>query len=425
MKVTFCTYDSPSYLGGPATWLSRLLPDLQSRGVQVTTLFFLDGLDKSRCRTYQHLLRQGISCHAFPMQSSTEEKIHWLLTLLEQSPPDIFVPHMLVAGFFASRWVKAAGIPTVGVLHSDDEFYRGVLRQFVFGPQAYQLSALVCVSDFLRQKVETEQATTITQVYKIPCGVPLPEQLSQPPTDTFKLIYVGRLTEEQKRISEVTRAFCQAVQNIPGTEATIYGDGSDRVNVEAILQQAGQGLPIHLAGQVDSDQLKAILQETHGIVLLSDYEGLPVALMEAMAYGVVPICLNIRSGIPELIEDGVQGLLVNDRREDFIAAVRKLKDNPDLWLQLSQSAHHKIAAAYSQESGTTAWLELFEALKLQGNPSPVISHPKWLHLPAIDPGLAWEDRRRVAIIRKRLHHRLGAMKQKVFAKRQNFPAKSL
>jgi len=414
MKVTFCTYDSPSYLGGPSTWLKRLLPDLRDLGVELEVLFFLDGYAPNNCLCLVDLINHGIACYTFPMKSSTEQKIHWILSQLTDRPPDIFVPHMLVAAFYASRWIKAAGIPTIGVLHSDDEFYRGVLRQFVFGDPAYQLSALVCVSEFLKHQVIHSGNTDIV-VEQIACGVPISGKLTQPPTDQFRLIYVGRLEEEQKRISDVTRALCQASNQIPKIEAILFGDGSARLNVEKILQESGQKQNVKLAGVVNSESIQKEMLASHAIVLLSDYEGLPVALMEAMACGLVPICSEMQSGIPELVEDGVTGLLVRDRGESFVAAVRKLRDNSNLWQQLSVAAHHKIVSSFSREACAQKWLALLNQLHTQAQEKKLISIPRFFMLPPVDAGLAWEDRRRFRFAYRQLRHRLGAVKRKILA----------
>lgn len=402
-------------MGGPSVWLLRLLPRLVAHGVEITVFFFIDGDSLQDCLTYQTLSAQGIPCLTYPWLSSTEQKIHWLLSTLAADPPDVFVPHMMIAGFYASRWVKEAGIPTVGVIHSDDEFYRGVLRTFVFGDPAYQLTAIACVSEFLEKTVKTLGQTT-SAVWQIPCGVPLPPTMTQPPSDTLKLIYVGRLTEEQKRISDLTRGLCRVVREVPNTEAVLYGDGADRANVEKILEEEGENLPIRLAGKVDSSLIQTLMLQAHVLVLLSDYEGLPVALMEAMACGVVPVCLRIRSGIPELVQDGENGLLVDDRGDSLVAAVRRLREEPDLWSRLSQAAYTKIAHAYSEDVCTNQWLHLFETLTSDASAPKPIVNPRWLWLPPTDPGFAWEDRRRIRFVRRLLRHRLGRIKRKVLSK---------
>ena len=98
--------------------------------------------------------------------------------------------------------------------------------------------------------------------------------------------------------------------NKPGgkNRAVIYGEGPARPAIEQILREQAEGLSVHTEGRVDSDQDRHVCWSAMHWVLLSDYESLPIALMEAMAYGVVPICLRRHSGVPGLIEDGVTGL---------------------------------------------------------------------------------------------------------------------
>ncbi len=388
MRVTFCTFDEPSFTGGPNSWLRRLLPYLKNSGIEITVLFFIPSSASSEnCPCFQYLSSQGIECEVFPSQTTIKMKIRWLLSRLAKNPPDIFVPNMIAAPFYASRWVKAAGIPTIGILHSDDEFHRGVTRQFVFGDSNYQLSSIICVSKFLEEQVnrkKIEGAETSTSINVIPCGVPIPSHLSKRSTENLKLLYVGRLVEEQKCISEVTKALCRVVREIPNTEATIVGDGYGKNNVIRILEEEGKGLPIKMIGLVDNSVIQDLMLEFHVIVLLSDYEGLPISLMEAMACGLVPVCTKIESGIPELVEHEVTGLLVSDRGDDFVSAIKKLKQDTNLWHQLSLAARTRIETHYSSRVCNYKWLLLLQELTKKSNPKKHINSYHWFTLPPID-----------------------------------------
>jgi SAM-dependent methyltransferase len=300
----------------------------------------------------------------------------------------------MVPAYYAARWAREAGIPTVGVLHSDDTFHRGLLSEFVFGPKAFRLSALVCVSSFLEQSVTGEQPHD-TLVARIPYGVPLSPRIAEPMNGgNLRLMYVGRLVEEQKRITEVTRALCRVVREVTGTEAVIYGDGPEAPRVEEIISAEGRGLPVQFAGRVDNGAMERHLIEGHALVLLSDYEGLPIALMEAMACGVVPICLQTRSGVGELVEDGVTGLLVRDRGKDFISAVQKLRQEPLLWQRLSSAARAKTANGYTTELAAEKWKDLFTRLQQSSGPRSTLVVSAPLSLPPVHPALAREDNRK-------------------------------
>ncbi len=118
-----------------------------------------------------------------------------------------------------------------------------------------------------------------------------------------------------------------------------------------------------------------------------------------MACGVVPICLRMRSGVPELIEDGVTGLLVRDREGDFVAAVRRLREEPGLWERLSRAARAKIEAEYSNEACAALWESFLRELHSTTRPNRSLRIPYRVTLPSIHPALAREDHRRPPLYR--------------------------
>jgi glycosyltransferase involved in cell wall biosynthesis len=393
MKVTFVAYDKPDNVGGPPAWLQRLLPALRRHGIEARCLFLLHWGETGP--SVEFLRAQGFDCPAVLAPATTEERIRWILARLREDPPDIFVPNLVVAAYLAGRWVREAGIATVGILHSDDAFYRGLQDQFVFGRPVDRLSAVVCVSQELERQV-LARSPVATRVARIGYGVPVPETTVRRHPAVLRLAYVGRLAEEQKRISEVARALCRVTREVAGTEAVIYGDGPQREAVERILAAEGSGLPVRLGGLVDSNRIQEHLLDCEVIVLLSDYEGLPIALMEAMACGCVPVCLRMRSGVPELVADGVTGLLVGDRGDEFVAAIRRLRDDRALWTRLSDAARALVVERQSIQSTAARWIGLLEEMKAEG-PSRAIEPPRRLRLPEVHPALASADVRQVKV----------------------------
>ena len=413
MVVDFCSYDMPGRVGGPDVWLRRLLPDLKRLGITPRLKFFTWG-DPALCQTIHALRAEGFECHVTPWLGYTERNIAWLLEQVRENPPDVFVANLMVPAFYAGHELRQAGIPTVGVIHADEPLCGGLIERFVFGRASDRVSGLVCVSQFLLDKV-LAQKTQGVEFRRIPCGVNIPRQTHAPLGRGLRLAYVGRLVEEQKRISEVTRAFCQVIREIPDTEAVLFGAGPDQGNVEKILATEGRGLPVRLAGKVDSETIHERLLECDVIVLLSDYEGLPIALMEAMACGCVPICLRIRSGIPELVEDGVTGLLVDDRGDSFVKAVRRLHTEPGLWERLSRAARAKIESSFSSEICAKQWAELLQRLHKNAGKKRAIKIPKHFDLPPLHPHLNSEDVRQPAppLLRQRLHRKARTVASRI------------
>ena len=235
-------------------------------------------------------------------------------------------------------------------------------------------------------------------VCRIGYGVSVPVKRAEPPGSVLRLVYVGRLVEQQKRVSDVAAALCSAAQVIPNLEAWIVGEGSARPAVEDIIQNKGNGR-VKLLGRVDNARIYDVLTQCHGLVLLSDYEGLPISMLEGMAAGVVPICLDMRSGIREAIEHGVNGLIVKDREVDFLSAVKALKNDPVWWQKLSQGARETIAERYSTMECARQWVGLLRRLNSAGRAPVKIKASCALRLPPrnskfgnYDTRMPWTER---------------------------------
>jgi glycosyltransferase involved in cell wall biosynthesis len=394
MKVTFCTRDYANVSGGHNTWLCHFLPNLRRRGIESRVLCFPLSPEKE-FPTVRSLHQAGFSCATVSEKEMkyTEQRVRWILERLADDPPDVFVINAVIpAAYYAGRWLREAGIPTVGICHGGGMYnlYPGLLDQFVFGRAADQVSAFVSCSKHLEQPV-LERHPKGVLVRSITEGVPMPENVAIKPDGRLRLAYVGRLIEEQKRISETAHALCRAVREVPGTEAMIYGDGPARPAVERLLREEGGGLPVHLAGFVENDQIQKHLLECHAMVLLSDHEGLPRSLKEGMACGVVPIGLRGAPGVTELVVHNLTGLLVGDRGDQFVAAVRQLREDPALWQRLARSARAQVEAEQSLELCAARWQELLrEVVDSCGSRQP-IRIPRRLHLPPVHPDFVFRD----------------------------------
>ncbi len=355
-RVSFTTFDAPDFVGGPNSWLRRVVPFLRQAGWQVNVLFFIEKGPPQACPCYRALTDLGVSCSAMSSREPMFAQVRWLLQHLAESPPAVFVINLSGAGYLATRWIRRSSIPSIGIMHSDDPFYRRIFDEFVIGPAGNCLSDLVCVSEFLARTAAGAQ--TATSIHLIPYGVPIPDRTASLSKGPLRLIYVGRLVEEQKQILEVTRALCRAVREVPETEAIIYGNGPDRSRVNRCLQEEDVGERVRLGGQVDNADIQRVMLEADVLVLLSDYEGLPIALLEAMACGLVPVCLRIRSGVGQLVEQARTGFLVDNRGDDFVSTVRAIAENPELRSRVSAAARERIATEYSDELNASRWLKL-------------------------------------------------------------------
>ncbi len=387
-KVIFCAYDGKNIINGINTWLIRLLPQLAQNGVEVSVIF-ITWAPEADCTTIPLLRAKGIKCIVIPTAHYSEKIIKWILRHLRDEKPDIFIPGNMVPALHASKWVKQAGIATVAILHNDDSEYEGIINGFIAGPQATNLSATVAVSAMLYQKAQAVNGTST--LYRIPYGAPVPTKKSIiQPDSKFKVVYIGRIAKEQKRIDDIVISFCTCAISMPDAEFYIYGSGPDEYIVNNIIDEHQNPGNIFFAGRVNSDEVENVLLDSHVTVLMSDYEGIPVALMEAMACGVVPICKPIGSGIPELVIDGVTGLFINTPT-DLLAKLEYLKADADNWKRLSANCRKLIQDSFSSDDNLKKWLSLLQ--NLNSSQKHEVSIPSKITLPPAHPYFIDLDRR--------------------------------
>lgn len=141
-------------------------------------------------------------------------------------------------------------------------------------------------------------------------------------------IAVGRLVE-QKNYPMMLRAFRTVVDELPGECLRIYGEGDLRETLQDLVEELGLDGNVSLCGT--TIDVPGALSGAKGFLLASDYEGMPNALMEALAMGVPCVTTDCPCGGPaELIEDGVNGLLVRVGDADGMArAVIRLAKDPE------------------------------------------------------------------------------------------------
>lgn len=365
------------------------MPELKLRGHDIHCLLFCMGEDAPSAR---YLQACGVSCYVHPYADSTENKISWILKKVSLVSPDVFVPNLSVAGWFAARWVRESGIPTIACHRSDDQYHWAMVDEFVLGEKQWAVSGLVCVSEHLRRSV-SEKTPEHTKLCVIPSGVPV-SNFSCRHDGPLKLVYVGRMVQQQKRILDLVDALAFVMDSLPDVTATLYGDGPERMSVEMRVRELGLSGRINVAGVCPSEEIQSQLVQHHVLVLLSDYEGTPGAVMDAMACGVVPVCLDIKGGVRDLVIDRYTGLLVKDRMHDFLTAIKLLSQNIDLRKAMALNAKQHITEGFSLMRAAGLWEGFCEELLVSAPHRRLLTVPRKFKLPAVKSGLAREDFRK-------------------------------
>ncbi|HWJ19159.1 MAG TPA: glycosyltransferase family 4 protein [Geobacterales bacterium] len=175
----------------------------------------------------------------------------------------------------------------------------------------------------------------------------------------FELVSVGRLVEI-KGFPLLLDAVAQLRSEGREVRLTLAGDGPDRAGLESQARRLGIADRVVFAGWKNQDDLRQLYLASDVCVLSSFAEGVPVVLMEAMATGVPCVAPRI-NGIPELIRDGVDGLLFTASDvQELVAAIGKLMDNPGLRRCMAESSPRRVADKYNVQKNVRRLSEIFK-----------------------------------------------------------------
>lgn len=144
---------------------------------------------------------------------------------------------------------------------------------------------------------------------------------------------------------------------MPAISFDFIGDGFELRACEEIVARRGCGERIRFLHRMPSSEVRMVLPNYHVFVLLSDYEGLALALLEAASARLVPICTPVRSGVNELVEHQVSGIFVENRSDSLIAALQRLQSDKEFWQRCSREIR-KRSHFYRLDRSGESWVEL-------------------------------------------------------------------
>ena len=158
--------------------------------------------------------------------------------------------------------------------------------------------------------------------------------------DDFVLLSVGELIP-RKNHEVVIRALSvlKQLDKLNHIEYVICGRGAYETDLKKLAEGLDVADHVHFLGY--RNDISEICNCADLFVFMSHQEGLPVALMEAMACGLPAVCSNIR-GNTDLIEDGVTGLLANNTPEEVAQSISKMKSDTALRNRVASAALQKI-----------------------------------------------------------------------------------
>ena len=258
---------------------------------------------------------------------------------------------MLAAEFNAIPW----SLTLHGV--SETDYPAGLL----LGDKIARAAFVACASYYMRaQAMRAAPPEHWGKLHVVRCGVDLSAlpQVTEAGDRPVRFVCVGRLSPEKGHHGLID-AFATVLASAPDARLSLVGDGPLRADLLRRVQERGIAQAVHFHGMLDEATTLATVAASDVLVLASFMEGLPVVLMEAMALGR-PVISSGVAGIPELVQNGVGGLLFPPSDWTSLAqAMTSLTRDPALRARLGLAGRNAVQQEFAIDKAVLPLVTLF------------------------------------------------------------------
>ena len=181
---------------------------------------------------------------------------------------------------------------------------------------------------------------------------------------------VARLVEK-KGVEYAVKAFAKTLGTYPNMEYLIAGDGPLKAHISSLVKNMGIESKVKLLGWKNQEEILDLMNKAHIFLCPSvtakegDQEGIPVAIMEAMATGM-PVLTSNHSGIPELVQHGLSGFIVPERDVDALSdKLSYLVNHPEIWSEMGSVGTRFVEENHEIRKLNHNLTDLFQDLLLQ------------------------------------------------------------
>lgn len=254
------------------------------------------------------------------------------------------------------------GPPYSFTVHGPEEFDHPV--ELSLADKIRHAAAVVAVSSFGRSQLfRWIPHTEWSKVQVVRCGVDAAFLSAgpRPVVDNRRLVCVGRLCEQKGQLL-ILEAIGALSRTGVTCELVLAGDGPMRGALEARIAELGLGSAVRITGWISNDTVRQEILGARVFLLPSFAEGLPVALMEALALGRPAISTAV-AGIPELLENGRSGWLIPAGSVDALAeAIRQALETPvEVLASLGRNGARAVADRHDAEREAGRLAQLFRS----------------------------------------------------------------
>ena len=298
----------------------------------------------------------GAQVHCFEARNNLQMLLQYkrVISFCKEKEIDLIHCHLPWSGFLGRIIHEKYDIPVVYTEHNIQEHYHIVtknLNKFSFNKQDLAIGVSADVSRSIKENINPE-----IPVQTVLNGVNTSTFQRDPQKRSLKrreldipneAVVVGTIAvfREQKSILDWVKAFKEVNNEHPGVYGVIVGAGPQKEEIEALVKELELGSRIIMPGlQTDTISYFSAMDI---YMMSSKFEGLPIALLEAMSMECAIVCTKA-GGIVEVVRDQVDGLLCDVG--DYISLsqhVKTLIEDRDLQQKLRRAARERVKSEFS------------------------------------------------------------------------------
>ena len=311
----------------------------------------------------------GVPVHYLDLDRSRRGSYLQVLGRLHRLTSDLALDalqcHLPMANFFGLTLALRGRTRIFPTVHNNREFDYGAtngllrprLRKFAYRRMVDRCRRMVAVSQAVKEAMVEAlglRGTRADRIVVVPNGVPIPEPVTAEVRAGLRqdlglvgeerlIVGVGRLSA-QKNFQDLVEALTLLPTDGVPWRCLIAGDGNLKGDLADRIEAAGLSRRITLAGHVSD--IPGLLQAADIFCLPSLWEGLPLALLEAMAAGLPVVAYRI-DGVSEVVIDGEHGCLADKGRNDQLAAgLERLLADPEAAVRLGRAGRHLVTERF-------------------------------------------------------------------------------
>jgi glycosyltransferase involved in cell wall biosynthesis len=310
----------------------------------------------------------GIPVHALRRRSMWNVTA-WTPLVRRLRETDVLHAHMHTSNVYGALLGRLARVPVV-LTHEHTWSWQGqrvrrLLDRLVVG----RLSTLhLAVSEADRRAMTDVERIPPAKTHFVPLGIPSLEPSAEDARDELGIprgapvVGTAAGLRAQKALDLLVDAARRLAPDFPAVQVLIAGDGPEERRLQTLIEEQGLQETVRLVGRWPEGELPRFLATLDVAVNCSDFEGSPLAVMEFMACEKAIVATAV-GGTPDLIEDGVHGLLVRTRDAGALAdAIAALLRDPVRRREFGRRARERQRADFDVDVVVRRFEQLYQEL---------------------------------------------------------------